>query len=488
MLLKQLLKGIEYKAIGPLNLLDQEYFDIVFDSRKANQNNIFVATSGTTADGHDFIENVINQGTKVIVCERVKTENPNVIFIQVKNSKETLGLLASNYYEHPSQQLKLVGITGTNGKTTVATLLYKLFRELGYKVGLLSTVENKINDRVIASTHTTPDAISINKLLAEMRDEACDFAFMEVSSHAADQDRIAGLDFDGAIFTNISHDHLDYHHTFQNYINAKKKFFDHLSKNSFALVNIDDKRAAVMLQNSEAKSYKYSLKTIADFKARIIENSAEGLVLEIDNHEIHFRLLGEFNAYNLLAVYATATLLGEDKNEVLLKLSNLSPVEGRFDTVKSNNLDIMGIVDYAHTPDALEKILATLQKLRKAENKIITIVGCGGDRDRTKRPLMAKIACEYSDQVILTSDNPRTEKPEGILMEMENGIPASFKMKTLTISDRKQAIKTACKLAKKEDIILVAGKGHEKYQEIMGTKYPFDDKIELKQAFEDQQL
>ena len=488
MMLKQLLKGIEYNAIGPVLLLDQEYLDIVFDSRKANQNNIFVATSGTTVDGHDFIENVINQGCKVIVCEKIITENSNVLFILVKNSKETLGYLASNYYEHPSQQLKLVGVTGTNGKTTVATLLFKLFRELGYKVGLLSTVENKINDHVIPSTHTTPDALSINKLLAEMRDEACDFAFMEVSSHAVDQDRIAGLDFDGAIFTNISHDHLDYHLTFQNYINAKKKFFDHLSKKSFALVNTDDKRAAVMLQNSEAKSYKYSIKTIADFKAKIIENSADGLVLEIDNQEIHFRLIGDFNAYNLLAVYATASLIGVDKNDVLSKLSNLSPVEGRFDTVKSKNQEIMGIVDYAHTPDALEKILETLQKLRKSDSKIITVVGCGGDRDKTKRPLMAKIACEYSDQVILTSDNPRTEKPEEILMEMENGIPASFKMKTLTITDRKQAIKTACKLAKKEDIILVAGKGHEKYQEIMGTKYPFDDKIELKQAFEDQQL
>jgi UDP-N-acetylmuramoyl-L-alanyl-D-glutamate--2,6-diaminopimelate ligase len=488
MLLKQLLKGIEYQANGPINLLDQEYLDIVFDSRKANQNNIFVATSGTTVDGHDFIDNVINQGTKVIVCERMITENPGVLFLVVNNSKKALGLLACNLYDHPSQQLKLVGITGTNGKTTIATLLYKLFRELGYKVGLLSTVENKINDQIIPSTHTTPDALSINQLLANMRDEACDFAFMEVSSHAADQDRIAGLDFDGAVFTNISHDHLDYHHTFQNYINAKKKFFDLLSKKSFALVNADDKRAAVMLQNSEARSYKFSLKTIAEFKAKIIENSADGLVLEIDNQEIHFRLIGDFNAYNLLAVYATATLLGEDKNEVLLKLSNLSPVEGRFDTVKSNNLDIMGIVDYAHTPDALEKILETLQKLRKADNKIITVVGCGGDRDKTKRPLMAKIACEYSDQVILTSDNPRTEKPDDILLEMETGIPASFKMKTLTITDRKQAIKTACKLAKKEDIILVAGKGHEKYQEIMGTKYPFDDKNELNQAFEDQQL
>ena len=488
MLLKQLLNGIEYKANGPINLLDQEYLDIVFDSRKANQNNIFVATSGTTVDGHDFIDNVINQGTKVIVCERMITENPEILFLVVNNSKKALGLLACNLYDHPSQQLKLVGITGTNGKTTIATLLYKLFRELGYKVGLLSTVENKINDRIIPSTHTTPDALSINQLLADMRDEACDFAFMEVSSHAADQDRIAGLDFDGAVFTNISHDHLDYHHTFQNYINAKKKFFDLLSKKSFALVNADDKRAAVMLQNSEAKSYKFSLKTIADFKAKIIENSADGLVLEIDNQEIHFRLIGDFNAYNLLAVYATATLIGEDKNEVLLKLSNLSPVEGRFDTVKSNNLDIMGIVDYAHTPDALEKILETLQKLRKSDNKIITVVGCGGDRDKTKRPLMAKIACEYSDQVILTSDNPRSEKTEDILLDMESGVPASFKMKTLTITDRKQAIKTACKLAKKEDIILVAGKGHEKYQEIMGTKYPFDDKIELKQAFEDQQL
>jgi UDP-N-acetylmuramoyl-L-alanyl-D-glutamate--2,6-diaminopimelate ligase len=350
-------------------------------------------------------------------------------------------------------------------------------------VGLISTVENRIDNRVLESTHTTPDAISLNKLLAEMRDSGCDYVFMEVSSHAADQDRIAGLDFDGAVFTNITHDHLDYHGTFQNYIYAKKKFFDQLPAHAFALVNGDDKRAMVMLQNTAAKKYSFSLKSMSDFKGKILENTMDGLLLEIDGSELHSRLVGDFNAYNLLAVYGAALLLGEEKEELLKLISNLSAAEGRFDYVRNESTDITGIVDYAHTPDALEKVLLTLQKLR-GNGRVITVVGCGGDRDKTKRPLMAKIACNYSEMTLFTSDNPRTEPPESILEDMESGIPANAKSKVLIIPDRRQAIKAACRLAQKGDIVLVAGKGHEKYQEIKGVKNPFDDKEELLEALE----
>jgi UDP-N-acetylmuramoyl-L-alanyl-D-glutamate--2,6-diaminopimelate ligase len=440
-----------------------------------------VAFRGTAVDGHEYIDKAINQGSRAIVCEKVDNRNPEVLYIIVENSHYALGLMSCNFYEHPSKDLKLVGVTGTNGKTTVATILYKLFTGLGQKVGLLSTVENRIGNKVIEATHTTPDALSVNSLLATMRDEGCDYVFMEVSSHAADQDRIAGLDFDGAIFTNITHDHLDYHGTFQNYIYAKKKFFDQLPAHAFALVNIDDKRGAVMLQNTAAKCYNYALRSMADFKAKIIENTMEGLILELDNREVYSRLVGDFNAFNLLAVYGAAVLLGEERDEILTVLSNLTTAEGRFDYIRSNDSGITGIVDYAHTPDALEKVMQTLVKLREGNGKIITVVGCGGDRDRTKRPIMAKTACNYSDQVILTSDNPRTESPEAILNEMEEGVPASAKMKVLIIADRRQAIRTACRLAQKGDIILVAGKGHEKYQEIMGIKHPFDDKEVLRE-------
>jgi UDP-N-acetylmuramoyl-L-alanyl-D-glutamate--2,6-diaminopimelate ligase len=386
-----------------------------------------------------------------------------------------MGLIAAAYYQHPSKKLKLVGVTGTNGKTTVATLLSNLFQELGYKVGLLSTVENKINNTVIPSTHTTPDSITINELLLDMIAANCDYCFMEVSSHATVQERIAGLSFTGAIFTNISHDHLDFHQTFEEYIKAKKYFFDQLPASAFALTNSDDKRGAVMLQNTKAHAKTYALQSMATFKAKIIENQFSGLFLNIDAEEVWFKMVGSFNAYNLLAVYATAMLLDQDKTRVLTILSTLSGAEGRFDyTIAPNG--VIGIVDYAHTPDAIKNVLQTIANIRKGNETVIAIVGCGGDRDKTKRPIMAEVACKLSDKVILTSDNPRTEDPAAILKEMEAGVPISLKKKTITIQDRKEAIRTACHLAKSGDIILLAGKGHEKYQEINGVKFPFDDK------------
>jgi len=386
-----------------------------------------------------------------------------------------MGLIAAAYYQHPSKKLKLVGVTGTNGKTTVATLLSNLFQELGYKVGLLSTVENKINNTVIPSSHTTPDSITINELLLDMIAANCDYCFMEVSSHATVQERIAGLSFTGGIFTNITHDHLDFHQTFEEYIKAKKYFFDQLPASAFALTNSDDKRGAVMLQNTKAHAKTYALQSMATFKAKIIENQFSGLFLNIDAEEVWFKMVGSFNAYNLLAVYATAMLLDQDKTRVLTILSTLSGAEGRFDyTIAPNG--VIGIVDYAHTPDAIKNVLQTIANIRKGNETVIAIVGCGGDRDKTKRPIMAEVACKLSDKVILTSDNPRTEDPAAILKEMEAGIPISLKKKTITIQDRKEAIRTACHLAKSGDIILLAGKGHEKYQEINGVKYPFDDK------------
>jgi UDP-N-acetylmuramoyl-L-alanyl-D-glutamate--2,6-diaminopimelate ligase len=483
MQLTHLLKGLEYESKGSLGLLSAEISELVFDSRKAKPGSVFLALKGVNADGHEFIEKATKEGAQIVVCEHIAVQVEGILYIVVKNSHYALGLMACNFYEHPSKELKLVGVTGTNGKTTVATLLYKLFRAMNQHVGLISTVENRIDERVLESTHTTPDAVSLNRLLADMRDAGCDYVFMEVSSHAADQDRIAGLDFDGAVFTNITHDHLDYHGTFQNYIYAKKKFFDQLPAHAFALVNSDDKRAMVMLQNTNAKKYSFSLKSMSDFKAKILENSIDGLLLEIDGKELHSRLVGDFNAYNLLAVYGTALLLGEEKEELLKYVSNLTAAEGRFDYVRNNTTEISGIVDYAHTPDALEKVLLTLQKLRE-NGRVITVVGCGGDRDKTKRPLMAKIACNYSEMALFTSDNPRTESAEVILAEMESGIPASAKSKVLIIPDRRQAIKAACRLAQRGDIVLVAGKGHEKYQEINGVKNPFDDKEELLQALE----
>lgn len=462
------------ETIGDRNRSVQQ---IEFDSRKVEAGGCFVAVKGVNTDGHRYIDRAIAAGATVIVCETLPTEiTPSVTYIQVADSAEALGQIAANYYEHPSTDLQLVGITGTNGKTTTATLLHQLFTRMGYKVGLLSTVENRIGQKVLPSDFTTPDAVALNALLADMVEAGCDYVFMEVSSHAIHQRRIAGLHFRGAVFTNITHDHLDYHKTFKAYINAKKRFFDDLDKTAFALTNVDDRRGSVMVQNTKAKIHRYSLKTLTDFKAKVIENSLTGLQLELDGEEFFSRLIGEFNAYNLLAVYAVGRLLEMDKLEVLTALSELKSAEGRFDYLVDPQRKIIGIVDYAHTPDALEKVLKTIENLKKGKEQVITVVGAGGDRDKTKRPLMAAKACEYSSQVILTSDNPRSEDPEVIIQEMEAGVPAYAKQKVLSITNRLQAIKTACRLAQEGDIILVAGKGHEKYQEINGVKHPFDDK------------
>lgn len=463
---------------------DQDKFitAIYFDSRKVERDSVFVAIKGLQADGHRYIDKAIAKGATAIVCEILPTHLvENVTYIKVKSAAEALGQMAGNYYDYPSKALRLVGITGTNGKTTTVTLLYRLFTAMGYKVGLLSTVENKIANQTIPSLYTTPDAVSINALLAKMVAAKCDFAFMEVSSHAIEQRRIAGLTFTGGIFSNISHDHLDYHKTFKAYIHAKKRFFDDLPKGAFALTNLDDRRGLVMIQNTKATKRTYSIRKMADFKGKIIENTVIGLELNFNGRIFHSRLIGEFNAYNLLAVYGTAILLEQEELEVLTALSELQSAEGRFDYITAENGGKIGIVDYAHTPDALEKVLATINQLRKGANQIICVVGCGGDRDTKKRPIMAKVACDYSDQIILTSDNPRTESPETIIHQMEKGIPPYATNKVLSITNRRQAIKTACRLANKKDIILVAGKGHEKYQEINGVKYPFDDKAVLKE-------
>jgi UDP-N-acetylmuramoyl-L-alanyl-D-glutamate--2,6-diaminopimelate ligase len=392
--------------------------------------------------------------------------------------------MADNFYGHPSDRMKVVGVTGTNGKTTIATLLYKLFTALGFKSGLISTVDNHIGDRVIPATHTTPDAISLNKLMKEMLDEGCTHVFMEVSSHAIHQDRVTGLTFAGGIFSNITHDHLDYHKTFDEYIRVKKAFFDSLPSTAFAISNMDDKRGEVMLQNTQAKKYYYSLRTLADFKGKILENGLSGLVMNVNEQEVHFRLIGEFNAYNLLAVYGTAVCLGQERQEILRCLSVLTGAEGRFDYMVSARDKIIAIVDYAHTPDALLNVLATIRKLKKGFETVITVVGCGGDRDKTKRPLMAQAACEHSDKVILTSDNPRSEDPAMIIKDMEEGLPVAYRRKYISITERREAIKTAISLANAQDIILVAGKGHEKYQEIKGVRHHFDDKEVVKEMFE----
>ncbi len=458
---------------------------LALDSRKVENDYVFIAVKGSLTDGHQYIGTAIQNGATCILCEEIPTEiDSNISYIKVEDSKEALGKLAAEFYDHPSKEIKLVGITGTNGKTTTVTLLHNLFTSLGYKVGLLSTIENKIGSRILSATHTTPDAIQLNSLLADMVEEGCEFAFMEVSSHAVDQKRIEGIAFKGAVFTNLSHDHLDYHKNFQSYLEAKKKFFDNLPKTAFALTNVDDRRGNVMLQNTQAKKFPYALKRTAAFKAKIIENSLSGLQLDLDGAEFHGRLIGEFNAYNYLAVYATAMLLEMDRFEVLTELSNLQSAEGRFDYLFSNNTGKTGIVDYAHTPDALEKVLMTIDKLKQNNSQVLTVVGCGGDRDKTKRPKMAHLAATYSHRVILTSDNPRTEDPDSIIEEMEKGIRITDKAKVLSITDRKQAIKTACAMAQNGDIILVAGKGHEKYQETNGEKKPFDDKKILNEYLE----
>jgi UDP-N-acetylmuramoyl-L-alanyl-D-glutamate--2,6-diaminopimelate ligase len=457
---------------------------LTYDSRHAGEGSVFFAVKGTQVDGHRFIADVVTKGVAAIVCETLPEDlDTSVVYIKVKDSSEAMGLIAAEFYDNPSKKLKLTAVTGTNGKTTVATLLFRLFRAFGHKVGLLSTVQNQINEAIIPSTHTTPDSIRINELMEHMVDEGCEYVFMEASSHAIHQNRVKGLHFTGTVFTNISHDHLDYHETFANYINAKKKLFDELNADAFALTNKDDKNGMVMLQNTKASRYSYSLKSMADFKAKIMESDFTGMLLNIDDQEAWFRLVGNFNAYNLLAVYGTAFLLGKDKQEIIQKLSNIESVQGRFDYVRSND-GVIAIVDYAHTPDALKNILDTINEIRTQNEQLITVVGCGGNRDAAKRPIMADIATEWSTRVIFTSDNPRNENPETILDEMMKGVkPLHFK-KTLRITDRREAIKAAVGSARKGDIILIAGKGHETYQEINGVKHDFDDKKVVKEMFE----
>ena len=466
------------KAVDAVN-------DLQIDSRKVNAGSCFIAIKGTNTDGHNYIDAAVTNGASVIICEALPADlNEAIMYVVVENSAATAGIMAHNFYRQPSHQIKLIGVTGTNGKTTVATLLFKLYSSLGYKCGLISTVQNQIAEEILPSTHTTPDAISVNELLAKMVSASCTHVFMEVSSHALDQQRVAGLQFTGGIFTNITHDHLDYHKTFDEYIKAKKKFFDQLSSSAFAISNADDKRGAVMLQNTKAKKYFYSLKTMTDFKGKILENSLRGLLMTINETEVHFKLIGIFNAYNLLAVYGAAVCLGEEKQIVLQVLSSLTGAEGRFDYMVSPKEKVIGIIDYAHTPDALLNVLAAIKNLRQGEEKIFTVVGCGGDRDKTKRPIMAEVACEHSDKIFFTSDNPRSEDPNEIIKDMESGVNITCRKKYISIADRKEAIKTAVSFSKREDIVLVAGKGHEKYQEIKGIKYPFDDKAVLAEMFE----
>jgi UDP-N-acetylmuramoyl-L-alanyl-D-glutamate--2,6-diaminopimelate ligase len=484
------LKDILYKAglIDVIGSTDVSISSICSDSRNATGGSLFIAIKGTQRDGHAFMDQVTAAGISAVVCEVIPDNlDSKVTYVKVKDSAYSLGVIASNFFDNPSEKLRLVGITGTNGKTTTASLLYKLYASLGFGVGLISTIEYKItasskipaeerNTRgeSIPSTHTTPDAIRLNQLIRQMVDAGCTYCFMEVSSHAVIQKRIAGLKFAGAVFTNITHDHLDYHKTFEEYVKAKKNFFDELDSDAFALVNKDDRNGVFMLQNTPALKKTYALKSSADFKCRILENQFSGLLLNIDGMEMWSQLIGTFNAANLLAIYSAAILLGEEKLKVLTVLSTLSPVAGRFQQVKTHS-GITGIVDYAHTPDALLNVLKTIRDIRTSDERIVTVIGCGGDRDALKRPAMARIACEQSDKVILTSDNPRSENPEEIILQMQKGVEKHYQKKVLSIVDRKEAIKTACSLASVGDVILVAGKGHEKYQEIKGIKHPFDD-------------
>ena len=481
--LSDILYGVRATALSGTTNID--IAGVQISSRAVKQGDLFIALKGVAADGHRFIGKALEQGAAAILCEEMPAEKKEgVTYVQTPDTTASAGIIAHQFYDEPTKQVLLVGVTGTNGKTTIATLLYKLFTCLGHTCGLISTVENIIGDTVVPATHTTPDAITLNALLQRMVKEGCTHVFMEVSSHAVHQHRIAGLIFAGGIFSNITHDHLDYHKTFDEYIKVKKAFFDSLPSTAFAITNLDDKRGEVMLQNTAARKYSYSLKTVADFKGKILENSLSGLVMTINEQEVFFRLIGEFNAYNLLAVYGAAVCLEEDRFTVLQCLSNTTGAEGRFDYMISPKEKMIGIVDYAHTPDALLNVLATIKKLRQGHEQVITVVGCGGDRDRTKRPVMAEVACEHSDRVIFTSDNPRSEDPDAILDEMVATLNVSCKRKYLTIADRRQAIKTAVSMAGADDIVLIAGKGHEKYQEIKGVKYHFDDKEVLKEMYD----
>ncbi len=449
--------------------------NIEFDSRKVKLNDVFVAIRGTLSDGHEFIKKATDQGALVIICEIIPKEIINgITYVQVDNSQKALSVLAANYYDNPSENLRLIGVTGTNGKTTISSLLFQLFKKAGYKVGLLSTVKIMVDNKQYAATHTTPDSLTINKYLKEMVDEGVDFCFMEVSSHGIHQMRTEGLHFEGGIFTNLSHDHLDYHNNFAEYRDVKKLFFDQLPKTAFAITNTDDKNGKVMLQNTKAKKYSYALKSLADYKAQILENQFNGLLLKVNNQELWVKLIGNFNAYNLLAIYATADLLGLETLNTLQLMSELESVDGRFQYVVSSK-NITAIVDYAHTPDALKNVLETINTIRTKNEELITVVGCGGDRDATKRPKMGNIASSLSNKVIFTSDNPRSENPDAIIESMEEGVSGENFNKTLSITDRKQAIKTACQLANEGDIILIAGKGHETYQEVKGERFDFDD-------------
>lgn len=506
MLLTQLLQNLQ--VLETQGRTDIEIGQLRFDSRAVQPGDVFVAVRGAAVDGHQFIDTAIEKGAVAVVTlsdsdidslalsetiDIAIAKRETITWIRVPDTAEALGQMASSYYGHPSKAFVLVGITGTNGKTTTATLLWQLFTALGYKCGLIGTVENRIGTEVLVSTHTTPDAVRVHELFRKMADASCSHVFMEVSSHAVHQRRIAGAEFAGGVFTNLSHDHLDYHQTFAEYRDAKKKFFDDLPKTAFALTNVDDKNGAVMLQNTRANKQTYGLKKPADFKAKIIENSLEGLHLELGGAELHARMIGEFNSYNLAAAFGVASLLAEKASkpirpeQILVALSNLPGAEGRFDHLAHpGKPGCIGIVDYAHTPDALEKVLETIAKLKKKTSRVITVTGAGGDRDKTKRPVMAQVSARYSDQLILTSDNPRSEDPAAILKDMEAGLDADGLRKTLTIQDREQAIKTAVRLAGPNDVILVAGKGHEKYQEIQGQRYPFDDKQMLSKFFEEQ--
>lgn len=481
MKLQDLLKNVEVIDIKGNG--NPEVSNIETDSRKAKKGTLFVAIKGVQVDGHQYINNALQLGAGVIVYEEdIEISAESVTFVKVAHSAEAAGIIATTWYGNPSQKLKLVGVTGTNGKTTTATLLYEMFRRLGYKSGLLSTVANYIDDAVYHATHTTPDPLTLNDMLAKMVDAGCEYVFMEVSSHAIHQKRIAGLTYTGGIFTNLTQDHLDYHKTMEEYLKAKKKFFDDLPPSAFALTNADDKNGQVMLQNTKAKKYTYSVKGMADFKARIIEKHFDGTAIEIDGREVETLFVGVFNVYNLLAVYAASILLGQKAEEVLVVLSTLKPVAGRFETIRSPK-GYTAIVDYAHTPDALTNVLEAIHEVLEGSGRVITVVGCGGNRDKTKRPIMAREAVRLSDQAILTSDNPRYEEPEAIINDMADGLNSEQMKKTILITDRAQAIKTACMIAKEGDVVLIAGKGHEDYQDVKGVKHHFDDREVVRDIF-----
>ena len=471
MKLKDIIKGIDCEVRGDAGV---EVENLQFDSRKVEKGTLFVAQPGTKVDGHDFIGKAVESGAVAVVCQQVPAEAPEgTTYVVTKDSSKALGEMAANFYGHPSRSLKLIGITGTNGKTTTVTLLHRMFRMMGHHVGLVSTIVNKIDEEELATGHTTPDSLELNQLLRKMVDAGCDYCFMEVSSHAVVQQRIAGVEFAGGIFSNITHDHLDFHKTMANYIAAKKGFFDGLPATAWALVNIDDKNGRVMVQNTKAKVSTYGLNQMGDFHCKIIEEGFEGMHLDINGREVWCRLVGRFNAYNLLAIYGAAVLSGAKEDEVVRLLSTLEPAPGRFQYVSGRG--ITAIVDYAHTPDALQNVIETIDAIRRPTQQLITVVGCGGDRDKTKRPEMAQIACKGSDKLVLTSDNPRTEKPDSILDHMEAGLTAEQLSHTVRITDRRQAIRTACMMAREGDIILIAGKGHEKYQEVNGVRSHFDD-------------